>query len=258
MSLTEPVAETSTWTARAFAFDPDDLAHAIDPATPAVATDTLLCACLRDRAGRPPGIDEVRRWTVAQRLDGLLAMRQAGGTTSEQIATKCLSPDCGERFEAELELAACRQSGFDLVTEFETRGRQTRARIPTGEDQARWQRERTSLAVAAAELLEADAAASDPDDATIAALSAALARVDPLRDLPLDLVCPECGATNRYVLDLESHLLQVFARMQRRWLREIAMLASVYHWAEAEIAAMPDWRRAFYLGTIAARAPCAV
>ena len=246
-----PVAELPAWTVRSFASDPDDLAQVIDPATPALATDSLLCACLRDADGRAPSSNDVREWTVARRLDGLVAMRQAGGVESEHIAVTCTNTDCGARFEAELGLAACRQPTFDDTVEFESHGKSLRARIPTGNDQARWQRELVSLPAAAADLLEAVDATHEPDDTTITALNAALAHVDPLRELPLDLTCPECGATSRHVLDLESHLLQVIAHAQREWFREIATLASAFHWTETEIAAMPDWRRAFYLEFIA-------
>jgi hypothetical protein len=252
--LPQPVA----WSARAFATRPDDLEQCIDPAAPAASTDALLRACLRDADGRAPGSAEVSGWSVALRLDALVAIRLAEGRGSERIELSCPHAGCAARFEAELDLEACRRPAQEAPVEFAGAcGTPMLARAPNGLDHARWQRERTPLRSAAASLLLGTdgSGAGELDPATVEALDQALARRDPLRGLALELACPECGASARHRLNLEAHLLRSFARAQRRWLAEISLLARACAWHEADIAAMPAWRRAFYLDRLGEAAP---
>ncbi|NML16822.1 hypothetical protein [Azohydromonas caseinilytica] len=226
----------------AFGSDPAHLAARLDPRQPALAVDALLRACVPEQGGEAP------RWSLARRLDALLAVRLAEAPATEAVPLRC--PQCGAGFEAEIDLAACRRApGGDTAVEFEARGRRLRARLPTGADHARWQREGTPLRAAAAELLE-DGAPDAVDEASVQALNEALAAQDPLRELVLSLECPDCGATAQHTLDLEAHLIAAFARAQRQLLAEIATLARSFHWSERDIAALPAWRRAFYLGCI--------
>ncbi|MEO8526850.1 MAG: hypothetical protein ABI460_19130 [Caldimonas sp.] len=233
--------------ARAFATDAADLDVSIDPARPVASTDALLTACLRDGSGHRPEVDTVRRWTVASRLDALAEIREASGASTEWVAFHCEAPGCAERFEAELNLGACRVKGMVATIEFAVAGDTMRARLPTGADQARWQQERMPLHLVAASLLDSGESA---DAAVIAALDAALAEADPARELQLDLVCPACAAPQRRVVNLEAQLLGTFAREQQTLLRQIVRLARAFHWAEAEIVRMPVWRRDFYLGRL--------
>ena len=233
--------------ARAFATDSEHLAVPIDPARAVESTDAVLTTCLCDVSGGRPEVDVVRRWTVASRLDALAAIREAGGARTEWVAFLCEAPDCAERFEAEIDLGACRVKGNAATIEFSVAGDTMRARLPTGADQARWQQERMPLHLVAASLLESGETA---DATVIAALDAALAEADPARELQLDLVCPACAAPQRRVVDLEAQLLDTFAREQQALLRKIVRLARAFHWAEAEIVRMPAWRRDFYLGRL--------
>jgi hypothetical protein len=233
--------------ARPFPTDACDLATAIDAARPVASTDALLTTCLRDASGRGPELDAVRRWTVAARLDALAAIREAGGPRSEWVAFRCEAVGCDERFEAEIDLSVCRAKGSASTFEFAVAGGELRARLPTGADQARWQAERTPLHLVAASLLETGAPA---DPAVIDALDTALAEADPARELQLDLVCPACAAPQHRVVDMEAQLLGSFAREQQALLRKIVRLARAFHWAEADIARMPAWRRDWYLGRL--------
>ncbi len=227
---------------RAFGTQLADLAAPIDPAQPAEAVDGLLCACFGETS------ETVRRWSVARRLDALVAVRQADGRAAEPVTLRCAV--CHSPFEIEIDLQACRLPLSDGSVAFEIGGRMLQARLPTGAEQIRWQREHTPARAVAASLLEC---AQEPDDETLAALNRALAASDPLRGLPLQPTCPECGAAGEQALDLEAHLVSCFAQQQRAWLGDIATLAEAYHWSEAEIAAMPAWRRAFYLQRLETR-----
>ena len=233
--------------ARAFATDVADLAVPIDAARPVASTDALLTGCLLDASGRHPEVDAARGWTVASRLDALAAIREAGGARAEWVTFTCEAPGCDERFEAEIDLAVCRARSGASTVEFAMAGGELRARLPTGADQARWQAERTPLHLVAASLLETGAPA---DPAVIDALDTALAEADPARELLLELVCPACAAPQRRAVDMEAQLLGSFAREQQALLRKIARLARAFHWAEADIARMPAWRRDWYLGRL--------
>lgn len=226
----------------AFGSDPAHLAARLDLCQPALAVDALLRACVAEQGAQAP------RWSLARRLDALVAVRLAEGGCTEAVALRC--PHCGAGFEAEIDLAACRhEPPADAAVELEAQGRRLRARLPTGADHARWQREGTPLRAVAAELVQ-DAGDAPLDDAAVQALNEALAAQDPLRELALSLRCPDCGAEAAHTLDLEAHLLAGFARAQRRLLGEIATLARAFHWSERDIAALPAWRRAFYLGCV--------
>ena len=233
--------------ARPFGTEAVDLDVPIDASRPVESSDALLVACLRDASGRRPDVDGVRRWTVAARLDALAAIREASSARTEWMVFQCEAAHCTERFEAEIDLAVCRTEGVATTIEFPVDGNAMRARLPTGADLARWQRERTPLHLVAASLLDSIEPA---DPAVIDALDAALAEADPARELKLDLVCPACGSAQQRVVDMEAQLLGTFEREQKALMRKIVRLARTFHWAEADIVHMPAWRRDYYLGRL--------
>lgn len=223
----------------------------IDPTRPAEAVDQLLATGLGE------GVGIVRRWSVGRRLDALVALRQAQRGDVEPVALRCAA--CQDSFEVDIDLSACRapvredeaaRPPGDEVA-FEVEGATRRARLPTGEDQFRWQRERTPLHRVADSLM-ADGL-SCGGEVVVQALDRALSARDPLRELPVQAVCPECGRLGEHRVDLEAHLVEAFAATQRELLAQVATLAEAYHWSEAEIASMPPWRRLFYLQRLEAR-----
>lgn len=232
-------------TARAFGTEPADLADPIDARCPAEAVDHVLSVCL----GLRP--ETVRGWSLGRRLDALVAVRQAEGRGVEALPLRC--PDCQQPFEIEIDLQACRAPVSEDAVPVELGAQRLRSRLPTGADQARWQRERTPLHLVAGSLLDAAPEPPPEPQALVDAVDRALAGRDPLRDLAVPAACPECGAASEHRIDLEAHLLACFARQQRAWLCDIAELAAAFHWGEAEIAALPAWRRQFYLQQARAR-----
>lgn len=242
---TARTAPQAAFAARAFASEAADLAVRIDPQQPVESIDALLAGCLRSVGDAPLAAasqQRLRNWSVARRLDALIAIRLAGGVATEPIPLRC--PRCGEPFEIGLDLAACRPAETPERIDFEVDGRRFEARCPTGDDHARWQAERPSLRLVAGDLLDTR---TEPDDAVVAGLDAALARHDPARELPVSTACPACAHAVETSVNLETQLLHAFAAEQRAWLREIAAVARNYPWSEADIAAMPAWRRRFYL-----------
>ena len=227
----------------------------LDLGRPAEAVDRLLAA------GLGKGVEAVRRWSVGRRLDALVALRQSQSGDLEPVTMQRTA--CQAAFEVDIDLAACRAPAFEdeaaceeaaeeaLEVAFEVEGSTRRARLPTGDDQARWQRERAPLRLVADSLM-ADGRPCG-GEAAVQALDRALCARDPLRELPVQAVCPECGDLSEHRVDLEAHLVTAFAVAQRTLLAQIATLAEAYHWSEAEIAAMPPWRRQFYLQRLEAR-----
>jgi hypothetical protein len=129
-----------------------------------------------------------------------------------------------------------------------------RLHLPLGRDMHSWHRRegmpaRHELAVS---LVEAIADVQPADHASmvqdwLAAIEDAFESHDPLTALHLRADCPACGHGNDIDCDLEALLLAGFARLQSRLLDEVARLATSFHWSEAEIAALPRWRREQYL-----------
>ena len=78
-------------------------------------------------------------------------------------------------------------------------------------------------------------------------LAAAMAAADPLADLRLGFACPACGATWEAGFDPVHFLWQELQHWALRTLRDIDLIARVYHWREADILALAPRRRRAYL-----------
>jgi len=70
---------------------------------------------------------------------------------------------------------------------------------------------------------------------------------DPQTDIQLCFSCPECEHEWRSAFDALSFLWKEIEAWALRTLHEVHALASAYGWSEAEILAMSDFRRQFYL-----------
>lgn len=81
----------------------------------------------------------------------------------------------------------------------------------------------------------------------IDALSSAMAAADPLADLRLGFVCPACSAAWEAGFDPVHFVWQELQSWALRTLREIDLIARVYHWREADILALAPRRRSAYL-----------
>ncbi|HBL57096.1 MAG TPA: hypothetical protein DDZ80_00510 [Cyanobacteria bacterium UBA8803] len=74
--------------------------------------------------------------------------------------------------------------------------------------------------------------------------------LDPLVNFSLQVICPYCGTENLQDFDLGAWALQQLEQAQQQLLITVHRLASYYHWSEAEIFAIPPWRRSRYLALI--------
>jgi hypothetical protein len=132
-------------------------------------------------------------------------------------------------------------------------------RVPTGTDQRRWLESATdadALPVTLATSLVDEVDGSAPHagwalpSSWLAPVEDALAGHDPTTDLTIGAVCTKCGGGFAVEIDIEALVLAELSRLQQALLRDIHVLASRYHWSEAQILALPAWRRAFYLAAL--------
>ena len=80
-----------------------------------------------------------------------------------------------------------------------------------------------------------------------AAIAGELAAMDPRAETLLDLVCPACARAWQGVFEIVTFLWTEIRARARRLLQEVDILARVYGWNEADILAMSETRRGWYL-----------
>lgn len=235
---------------RAFGSAATDLDVAFGPRPADALATEVLARCVGEDAAT------VERWTLARRLQALLAVRCADASDAAASATVGCGA-CGSRFEIELPLAACVQDVDESpLTVTPAQGRQLSARLPQAGDLAVWRATAAhdETALAASLVLEVDGAVPAPDLVLTAdeveALAEQLAVRDPFTALQVEAACPDCGHGNAADVNLETLLLGDFAARQRRLLDEVATLARAFHWTEAQILELPAWRRAHYLARV--------
>jgi hypothetical protein len=252
-------AAAGGYAARAFGSSRCDLDLDLsDTDRPAVVT-RALAGCLSGLGPAAQAETVVWEWTVAERLQALLAVAVASDDALP-LQTRCMQGDCRTDMEIGLDLKAfvadaprdpfgCTLDGSELVL-----------RLPRGSDQRRWRDAGGDPESLAMRLIESvDGRAPEPGWRVppdwIEELDAALAERDPLTVLELQLVCPSCGHTNSVAFDLEGWILHLLAEEQCRLIEEVHALAAAYHWSEADICALPPWRRSAYLARLAREDP---
>ena len=124
-----------------------------------------------------------------------------------------------------------------------------RFRRPTGRDQLGWLA-RTYPDEAAAVAAMIESLATDGSEVPASALEAALDEADPLVRAPVVTACPDCGYEVENEIDLAGTALAQLRRSQDSLFAAVDLLASRYHWSEAEILSLPEWRRARYVNLL--------
>jgi hypothetical protein len=205
--------------------------------------------------------NELATWPIGRRDEQLLEMRMA--LFGPQLSGTTTCPGCGELLELNLD-------GSELqprVTpgpapeelSFTTDGYEISFRLPNSLDLLALGEAGDSTA-AYARLLAGcviDArhhGAVEPVDVLPAAVISAMAEqmdlADPQANIWLDLVCPGCGNTWQSLFDIVSFAWGEIDTWAQRTLHEVASLASVFGWSEADILHMSAWRRHLYLETL--------
>ena len=81
-------------------------------------------------------------------------------------------------------------------------------------------------------------------------LALVMAELDPQAALDLAAVCPACGVEFLAPFDAAEFLRQELMLTGDALFREVHLLASHYHWDEADILALPRRRRRRYLACL--------
>ena len=238
--------------ARAFGTSRDLDFDFANPDRPAVLTQ-LLVACFPCFEVVPDADNIVWQWTVAERLQGLLAIVLATRAGSPPVTTHCQASTCRMPMQLELALAAfVEEPRRDPVVCELADGQRVTARLPRGIDQRCWRQADADPIWMATRLVESvDGHIPEPGWHVplgwVDAVAAGLAEHDPLTVLQLKAICPNCGQINLVDFDLEDWLLRLLADEQKAVLDDVHSLAAVYHWSEADICALPRRRRRAYL-----------
>jgi hypothetical protein len=87
-------------------------------------------------------------------------------------------------------------------------------------------------------------------DAVLAVIAQGIVSADPQADILLDLACPACAHRWSAPLDTVAFLWTEISAWARRTLREVAVLARVFGWREADILSMSPQRRNDYLDLV--------
>jgi hypothetical protein len=87
-------------------------------------------------------------------------------------------------------------------------------------------------------------------DSAVAALADEIREREPLADVRVHLKCAACENVWSASLDIANFFWTELDRMARRLLEDVQALARTYGWPEADILAMSEARRQYYLGAI--------
>jgi len=246
---------------RDFAFRPIDgrlelqLADVLDAAesTPEAVSGALM-ASLASLCGAAPERAAVDALCVADRQ--FLMRHLASLLTRHSGWFEAACSHCSARFDFPLDPLALPAKpageGFP-VARVRIGQRQVRLRVPSGGDQIRVvglpEAGRREALLRGLELIEAGTASGLPGrlgPEQMARCEAALEAVAPELACQVLAECPDCGGQNRVEVDP----YRVLAHDPDQTLQDVHRLAWYYHWAEAEILAMPRARRARYLQLI--------
>jgi hypothetical protein len=238
---------------RAFPREREDLDVELEGGPDPRAVTAILARCVARADGQPVGSRFLWALDVGARIECLLRIAALGGADTFALRVRCPADTCGQPLELDLtleELLALRgEQDAPIVAEVGGRARPLRA--PTGEDQLAWLGSTYddldhAARELAASLLE-ERTAAPLGEADVEAIERSLAAHDPLVEFSVRAVCPHCGDEAEYEVDLARLALDLLRAARDALIGEIHVLASRYHWTEAEILEIPPSRRAHYL-----------
>jgi hypothetical protein len=230
----------------------------------------LLHCCTQGQQGQRCERNLFWHLDVSKRTECLVALAMLTDQGQGTMALRCPHPQCQQFIEIDLSMAelASLQSGADTrnqpVHPVQIGNEILLMRKPTGLDQRQWlqqaftdestlMRGMLMTLVAEAQQEQLQRLWSEQPDwltATRQTLSQAMTSLDPLVNFSLRIVCPECQTQFQQSLDLGVWALRRLEQIQQQLLRLVHRLAAYYHWSEAEIFAIPPWRRQQYLALV--------
>jgi len=222
----------------------------------------LLQACVRNIQGDPFLTSEIMVWSLKRRLQALLAVGFITHGQHLQFQSTCSDDACAQILELEVDLLAfCEPEDESLMTCHPATDIVLELRLPTSADQALWRHQTFSennealfSSLATTLVVSINGVAPQPDwqapPAWLDSIAQSLESHDTMMTMQVDSVCPECGVTISVGFDLEAQLLSLLANQKKTLLQHIHRLASVYHWTEEDILALPANRRQYYIERI--------
>lgn len=206
----------------------------------------FLTETITSIGGAPVGPDEAAALSVGDRQHLVRRIGVQLGRDLLWLGQTCKA--CGEDFEipvrqSQLPVKPAGQ-GFP-ATQVDVEGQDIQIRAPNGADQAAI----AGMSESTASKILLERLTSRPitfDADTARKIEAAIEDLSPEVALQASAACPECGA--EALVDVDPYL--TLANAGREILDDIHVLASRYHWSEAEILALPRARRKTYLSLI--------
>jgi hypothetical protein len=201
---------------------------------------------------------ELAALPVGRRDRRLLEIRRETFGPGLDASVACSS--CGERVEFHLDTTTLLEGdgmcAIDPGAELTVGEWRVRYRMPTAgdlADAAACQEPARALALVVERcVVEATHSGSPAVRAEIPAtvlalMDEALSRWDPLVEILLDFVCPECGTSGQAPFDIAYYLWEELRAEATRLLREVHTLARAYGWREPDILALSTTRRHAYV-----------
>jgi len=202
--------------------------------------------------------EQLQGLTIGQRNSRLLALReQTLGPTLKGFA-ECTQ--CGTPLEFSVAAAAiCHPEPVDRTYSIEMDDLEIRFRLLNSEDLASIVG-LTDVDVARLRLIERcvveakqdgqSMKSSDLSETVLASLVDAVTERDPQAEIRFQLTCAACNHYWSVLFDIVSFFWTELSARAQRHLFEVHTLARAYGWREADILAMSETRRGFYLGWV--------
>jgi hypothetical protein len=223
----------------------------------------LLCAW-ETAAAQPPGQRAIALLAALHEADAASldigqrerdALRLCAAIAGSTLDAEACCAQCGERMDIALPMTAL-DAAPDTRDEIEHDGWRIGLRVPHARDVA------FALDCAGSEDSEAALFArcvtfAERDGHAVAAreippalrerCEAQLDRLAPLANLALAVQCPACGHADTLAFDAGEFAVERIGHWAEDELDVVARLCTLYAWSEAQVLAMSNWRRQFYL-----------
>ena len=218
--------------------------------------DRALALLARACPELPP--EQLQRLTIGQRNSRLLALREVTLGPALNGFARCAQ--CGAELEFTFEAGAIRLPEPDAPEySLELDGLALRFRPLNSLDLAAIV-DLVDVGAARLRLIERclleatqdgrSLAAPELPEPALAALIDALAEHDPQAETRFQLTCAACGHRWSALFDVVSFFWTELSARAERMLAQVHTLARAYGWREADILAMSEARRQFYLGLV--------
>jgi len=195
--------------------------------------------------------------SIGKRIECLLLLAAGGWDKALSLVFTCQG--CGEKLELELTLEEIsdiqREADKSETVGVDLEGTRIEFRKPKGRDQELWAgavflHEQDAVAGMIGSLALTPECSTAIGAASMSAIDKAFDDADPLVNFSCQVSCGECDRVNEYRVDLMATALDMLSRAQTRLIHAIHKMASHYHWSEAEVLGVPEWRRHRYLQLI--------